>query len=491
MIKQRVNTIVLTLMLALGGCTLAPKYEQPQMPVQGTFPTGEAYSDVETANQPLPPWEVFFTNKNARQVIQMALENNRDLRMAMLNVDKARAQYGIQRSQLMPSVGAVATETASKTPATLSQTGNSYVSHSYQANLATSSWELDLFGRLRSLNEAALQNYFATAENRWAAQIELIAAVASAWINVGAQKQFVQLQKITLKSQEESYKLMQSSYRLGASSLLELEQAKTTVAQAKASLVVYQRQLAQARNALELLVGTKVPTELEPKKLEAATSYGAIAPAGLSSTVLLNRPDIRAAENTLKAANANIGAARANFFPTITLTGGVGSASVHLSDLFSSGSGLWSFTPSISLPIFTGGANIAQLQVAEADKGIMVANYEKAIQNAFAEVSDALATEGTVKRQCSALKELVNATQNAYRLSQNRYKNGLDGFLTVLESQRQMVAAETSLIASEQTRLNSNIMLYKVLGGGLPQNIDPEEAGYKENSKSEENSNGI
>lgn len=490
MIKSRVCPIVLALVLVLGGCTLAPTYEQPQMPVPGTFPTGEAYSDVETSAQELPPWEKFFTNKNARQVIQMALENNRDLRVAMLNVDKARAQYGIQRSQLMPTVGAVGTETASKTPAYLAQ-GHSYVSHSYQANLSTASWEIDLFGRLRSLNEAALQNYFATAENRWAAQIELIAAVASAWINVGAQKQFEQLQRITLKSQLESYRLMQSSYRLGASSLLELEQAKTTVAQAKAALAAYQRELAQARNALELLVGTKVPEELEPKKLEDATEFGAIAPAGLSSTVLLNRPDIRAAENTLKAANANIGAARANFFPTISLTGGIGSASLHLSDLFTAGSGLWSFAPSISLPIFTGGANIAQLQVAEADKAIMVANYEKSIQNAFAEVSDALATEGTVKRQCAALKELVQATQNAYRLSQNRYKNGLDGFLTVLESQRQMVAAQTSLIASEQTRLNSNIMLYKVLGGGVPKDIDPDESGYKEKAAAEVKPDGV
>lgn len=448
------------------GCTMAPKYERPSAPVAPAFPSGEAYTDVQTTTAPLPHWRAFITNPKAKRLVEMALENNRDLRVAVLNIEKARAAYGIQRSSLMPSVAGSVQENAGKTPRMTSATGQAYVSHAYQANLASTQWEIDLFGRVRSLSEAALQQFFAAEENRSAAQNALIAQVVTSWIDLGAQTEFLRLQKITLQSQEESFKLMSDSYRLGASSLLELEQARTTVATARAAVAQYERSLAQARNALTLVVGAQIPAELEPTGLEDATNYGAIAPAGLSSEVLLNRPDIKAAEHNLMSANANIGAARANFFPRISLTAGIGSGSRHLSDLFDSGTGLWTFAPSVSLPIFTGGANISALRQAEAEQKIMVANYEKTIQNAFAEVSDALATVGTVTRQSMALKDLVKATETAYRLSQSRYKNGLDGFLTVLESQRQMVAAQTNLISAESNRLSSGIMLYKVLGGG-------------------------
>ena len=451
---------------------MAPKYERPAAPVAATFPTGEAYKDVMTTASPLPDWKVFITNPKAKKVVEMALANNRDLRVAILNIEKARAAYGIQRSALMPSVAAGLQENAAKTPSMMSATGSSYVSHTYQANLASTAWELDLFGRVRSLSEAALQQFFSAEENRAAAQNALIAQVATSWINLGAQKEFLRLQKITLQSQEESFKLMSDSYRLGASSLLELEQARTTVATARAAVAQYERSLAQAQNALNLVVGSQVPADLEPNNLEEATNYGAIAPAGLSSDILLNRPDIKAAEHDLMSANANIGAARANFFPRISLTAGIGSSSRHLSDLFDAGTGLWTFAPSVSLPIFTGGANLSTLRQAEAQQKIMVATYEKTVQNAFAEVSDALATVGTVNRQCAALKDLVNATETAYRLSQSRYKNGLDGFLTVLESQRQMVAAQTNYISAESNRLSSGVMLYKVLGGGSV--IEPE-----------------
>ncbi len=459
-------TTIASLLLVVSGCTLAPKYERPVAPVATEFPTGPAYTDVQTTEANLPNWKEFFTNDKVRKVVELALENNRDMRVALLNVEKARAVYGIQRSELLPTIAGGFTEQASKTPSTLSATGRSSVNHTYQANLATTAWELDLFGRVRSLTESALQSYLATEEGSYATQNSLIAEVASAWVNVGAQKDFLKLAEVTLQSQEESYRLMEQSYNLGASSLLELEQAKTTVASARASLVSYQRGLAQARNALALLVGVAIPESLEPNEIEAATSITAIAPASLSSTVLLNRPDIRQAENLLKAANANIGAARANFFPRISLTAGIGTGSTELSDLFDGGSGLWSFVPTVSLPIFTGGANIARLEQANVEQKIAVAQYEKAIQNAFTEVSNALATEGTVKRQTDALRDLMQATERAYSLSQDRYRNGLDGFLTVLESQRQMVQAQTNFIASEQSRITSIILLYKVLGGG-------------------------
>lgn len=465
-------TVIACSLAVCAGCTMAPKYERPAAPVAATFPTGEAYKDVMTTASPLPDWKVFITNPKAKKVVEMALANNRDLRVAILNIEKARAAYGIQRSALMPSVAAGLQENTAKTPSMMSATGSSYVSHTYQANLASTAWELDLFGRVRSLSEAALQQFFSAEENRAAAQNALIAQVATSWINLGAQKEFLRLQKITLQSQEESFKLMSDSYRLGASSLLELEQARTTVATARAAVAQYERSLAQAQNALNLVVGSQVPADLEPNNLEEATNYGAIAPAGLSSDILLNRPDIKAAEHDLMSANANIGAARANFFPRISLTAGIGSSSRHLSDLFDAGTGLWTFAPSVSLPIFTGGANLSTLRQAEAQQKIMVATYEKTVQNAFAEVSDALATVGTVNRQCAALKDLVNATETAYRLSQSRYKNGLDGFLTVLESQRQMVAAQTNYISAESNRLSSGVMLYKVLGGGSV--IEPE-----------------
>lgn len=470
----KITPLLISVALATG-CTMAPKYERPEAPVAPTFPQGEAYNDVTLSEAPLPSWENYFTNPKLRQVIRTALENNRDLRIAVFNVEKARAAYGIQRSGLMPNIGADFAPSGSRTPDTMSQTGNGFTSHSYRATLASTAWEIDLFGRVQSLTEAALQNYLATEEAKHGTKNSLIAEVANAWLDIGAQKELLRLQQVTLKSQLDSFKLISDGYRLGARSLLDVEQARTTVETARAAVVQYQRTLAIARNNLALLVGSAVSMDLEPTKLEAPSAYGAIAPKGLSSTVLLNRPDIRAAENQLKAANANIGAARANFFPRITLTAGVGTGSQHLSDLFSGGSGLWSFAPGITLPLFTGGANISQLRQAEAEHKVQIANYEKTIQGAFAEVSNSLATEGTMKKQCNALKALVDATQKAYNLSYSRYKNGLDGFLTVLESQRQMVAAQTNYITAEQNRLANNINLYKVLGGGAV-DVEPPKA---------------
>ncbi len=467
------------------GCTMAPIYQRPEAPVDNHFPTGEAYMDVKWNLEPLPTWDHYFTNPKVRQVIAMALDNNRDLRVAIYNVQRARAEFGIQASQLFPQGGASFDIASQHVSPTLSSTGKAYASHTYTANLSAS-WELDIFGKVQSLTEAALQTYFATEENQFAVQNSLIAEVANAWINVGAQKSLLHLQEVTLESQLESYKLMTDSYRYGASSLLDLEQARTTVETARAQVIQYQRTLAQARNSLNLLVGKTVPESLEPSKLIAATNYGAIVPKGLPSEVLLHRPDIRAAEDNLKAANADIGAARANFFPSISLTASIGKGSIALRDLFKSGYGIWSFAPSIYLPLFTAGANISYLREAEAERNAMVATYEYTIQAAFQEVSDALATDGTIARQCTALKDLVSATENAYNLSYSRYQNGLDGFLTVLESQRQMVAAQTELITAEQLKLTNDVTLYKVLGGGTvfleppPIPITAQEAKLKE-----------
>lgn len=464
---KKMGITALTVAL-LAGCSLAPKYERPDAPVAQTWPTGDAYKENKFTEAPLPNWENFFKNKRIRQVIALSLENNRDWKIALLNIEKAKAAYGIQRADLLPNISAGGSAQHSRTPSTQSASGDAYTSHVYQATLSSTAWELDLFGRVRNLTEAALQSFLATQESSYSTKNALIAEIANAWIDVGAQKELLKLAKDTLENQEKSCRLTEQSYQLGNASLLEVEQAKTTVATAKASVAEYERSLAQSRNTLSLLVGTAVPVKLEPEKLEPAADSAAIIPPDLPSEVLLRRPDIRAAERELRAANANIGVARANFFPRIRLTASIGTGSSELGSLFDSGSGFWTFAPSVSLPIFSGGANIANLRQAEAEKQIQVANYEKTIQTAFKEVSDALATEGTIKRQSAALGDLVKASRRAYSLSQSRYKNGLDAYLNVLDSQRELFSAQKSYIACEQAKYNSSVQLYKVLGGGDP-----------------------
>ena len=442
--------------LALTGCmSMAPSYERPQAPILNAWPTGEAYAEAKLNQQALPDWHEFFTDERLRQVIQMTLDNNRDYRVAMLNVQKMRYAYNIQRSEFLPSISGVGSGEHSGTPRTLSATGQDTVSHVYSANLAMASYELDLFGRIRSLSDEALNQYFVT----------LIAETANMWLQLGADRSLLAFAKETLDSQEKSYKLSEASYKAGAINLLELNQAKQMYASAQASYASSQRAVAQDLNALALLVGTNVPEELLPSKVEVVTLAG-VLPQGVPSEVLLNRPDIAQAEYTLMAANADIGAARANFFPRISLVASGGTGSTELDDLFSGGTRLWSFAPSISLPIFTGGANWATLRVSETERDIAVADYEKAIQTAFREVADALATEGTIERELKATQDYADATKKAYELAQARYRHGSESFLTVLDSQRQYVSAQTQLTVAQQARAMSLVTLYKTLGGG-------------------------
>ena len=379
--------------LALTGCmSMAPSYERPQAPILNAWPTGEAYADAKINQQALPDWHEFFTDERLRKVIELTLENNRDYRVAMLNVQKMRYAYNIQRSEFLPSISGVGSGEHSGTPRTLSATGQDTVSHVYSANLAMASYELDLFGRIRSLSDEALNQYFATEEARKSARVTLIAETANLWLQLGADRSLLAFAKETLDSQEKSYKLSEASYKAGAINLLD-------------------------------------------NKVEVVTLAG-VLPQGVPSEVLLNRPDIAQAEYTLLAANADIGAARANFFPRITLVASGGTGSTELDDLFSGGTRLWSFAPSISLPIFTGGANWATLRVSETERDIAVADYEKAIQTAFREVADALATEGTIERELKATQDYADATKKAYELAQARYRHGSESFLTVLDSQR-------------------------------------------------------
>ncbi len=456
----------LVAVLALTGCvSMAPSYERPVAPVAYEWPTGPAYAKAKLNQEALPDWQEFYTDNRLREVIQMSLDNNRDYRVAMLNVEKARYAYNIQRSNFLPTVSANGSGQHQGTPRTLNTTSQDTVSHVYSANLAMASYELDLFGRVRSLSTEALNEYFATDEARKSARVTLIAETANAWLQLGTSRSILSFTRETFESQEKSYKLMKASYDAGAINLLELNQAKSQYAAAKASYLAAQRDEAQALNTLTTLVGADVPAKWLPERVEVVTMDG-VLPKGVPSEVLLNRPDIAQAEFALKAANANIGAARANFFPRISLVASGGTGSTEIDDLFNSGTRMWSFAPSVTLPIFTGGANWATLRVSETDKKIAVANYEKSIQTAFSEVANALATEGTIEEELQAQTEYADATKKAYEFAHQRYKMGSESYLSVLDSQRTYVAAQTQWVVAQQARSMSLVSLYKTLGGG-------------------------
>lgn len=459
--KKYLSILPLVAALALTGCVnLAPDYERPAAPVEQAWPQGEAYQQSELRREALPEWQAFYRDARLQQVITTALENNRDLRISALNVEKARALYGVQRAELFPTVAATANNAVQRAR------GGS-TAHTYTAQVAMTSYELDFFGRVRNLNEQALQSYLQSEDARRSAQSSLIAQIASTWLTLGADRAQLKLQQEVLASQEESFRLVEESYKYGAASQLDFEQARTTVASARAQIASYIRAVAQDRNALELLVGTKVDDALLPETIALDATLPASLPKGVPSEVLLNRPDVQSAERGMISANANIGVARAAFFPSVTLTAGIGTTGAHhIDSLFSAGTGIWSFTPNVSLPIFTGGANRSNLLAAEASQKIAAATYEKTIQTAFREVADALATEGTVERELAARRDYADAAGKAYELSDSRYKHGAAAFTEVLEMQRAKVAADQQLIVAQLSRAASLVTLYKVLGGG-------------------------
>ncbi|MDH4567601.1 AdeC/AdeK/OprM family multidrug efflux complex outer membrane factor [Pseudomonas sp. BN414] len=452
----------------LGGCSMIPDYQRPEAPVEADWPQGEAYSDgaaqVNTAAADLD-WNAFFQDPALRQLVQLALDNNRDLRTAALNVEAYRALYRIQRSELFPSISADGGATRQRTPGIMSQSGQADTSSSYSATLGTNAWELDFFGRLRSLNEQALEQYFATEQARRSTQISLVASVATAYLDWQADQALLQLTRDTLKTYQESYALTQRSFDVGVADALALSQARTAVESAQVSLAQYTRLVAQDRNALTQLVGTGIPADL-PRGLALDADLLAEVPPGLPSDLLQRRPDVVQAEHLLKSANANIGAARAAFFPSVSLTANAGTMSNELSGLFDAGSGSWLFQPSISLPIFTAGRLKANLDYTELQKDIQVAHYEKAIQVAFQEVADGLAARTTYQQQLDSQRALVKTTEEYYRLAERRYRTGVDSYLTLLDAQRQLFSARQQLIGDRLNQLASEVNLYKALGGG-------------------------
>lgn len=456
----------------LSGCSLIPDYLRPDLPVPQSWPQGPA-TKAEAPADPAKPlwadvsWRDFFTDPALRELIQQGLDNNRDLRVAALNIEAARASYRITESDLLPNVDAGMSDAIERTPRALSRTSpqRATTTRTYTANLGVTAFELDLFGRLRSLEEQALQTFLATEEARAATQISLVAEIANAYLTLLGDRKLLALTEETLQTRETSLELIQRSFERGVSSELDVAQARTAVETARVNRALYLRRVDQDRNALVLLVGAPID---ESRLAGDLGNMGFVEdlPVGLPSEVLLKRPDIVQAEHSLLAANANIGAARAAFFPTISLTGTLGFASPTLGSLFEGGSRAWNFTPQASVPIFDGGRNQANLDSAKANRDIAVAQYEKAIQSAFREVADALAAKGTLTDQMRAQSALVEASGTSYRLSQARYDRGIDSYLTVLDSQRSLYGAQQDLVSVQVARLSNLVTLYKVVGGG-------------------------
>ncbi|MDD2853780.1 MAG: AdeC/AdeK/OprM family multidrug efflux complex outer membrane factor [Desulfuromonadaceae bacterium] len=454
----------------LAGCTtMAPSYTRPDAPVTATWPTGPAYrNNAAQAGDPAASdlkWNEFFVNPQLRKLIALALANNRDLRVAALNVEKSQALYGIQRAALLPTINANAGSSVQRLPADVSGTGQSLIARNHSVNVGVSAYELDLFGRVRSLKDQALEQYLATDQARRSIQISLVSEVANNYLTLAADRERLKLALDTLESQQASYRLIQSRFSAGASSELDLHQAQTSVDLARVEVARLTTHVAQDENLLTLVVGAQIPVELLPTVLSSVETLRELPP-GMPSEVLQRRPDIMQVEHQLRSANANIGAARAAFFPRITLNTSIGTSSSQLSGLFSPGSLAWGFVPQITLPIFDYGRNKAGLTVAERGRDIFLAWYEKAIQSAFREVADALARNGTVGEQLQAQQSLTEATSESYRLAQARYHGGVTSYLNVLDSQRSFYGAQQALISVNLMRLSNQVTLYKVLGGG-------------------------
>jgi len=485
------NVLVLLAATALAGCNLAPKYVRPVGAVPAALPAGGVYPAAATDAPDVTRigWRTFFTDDRLRSLIALGLENNRDLRIAAANVLQARAQYRVQRADLLPTVrlsgsatytnniqgagggvgGGTGTGTGTGGGVGVGAGGGAGSSdlEFYSLNAGVSAFEVDLFGRVRNLSRAALEQYFATEEAQRSTRISLIAEIATAWLTLASDQDQLRISQDSLKSFEQSLELTRAQFRIGVASELEARQAESTYQGARNDIAVLRTRLAQDKNALDLLVGAPVAPAMLPQGLGNGDAALQVLPAGISSEVLLRRPDVLQAEHQLIAQNANIGAARAALFPNISLTATVGTISTALSGLFSGGSFTYTAAPSIALPIFDGGRLRGNLRSAEAQQQAAVSTYEKAVQTAFREVADALAQRGTIDEQVSAQTARVNAAAAALRISDARYRAGVESFLTTLDSQRTAYAAQQQLVTTRLNRESNLVELYRSLGGGL------------------------
>lgn len=464
----------LAAVLALGACNFAPRYVRPVGAVPPSLPEGGVYPPAATDAADLSAigWRDFFTDQRLRDVIATGLENNRDLRLAAANVLQARAQYRVQRANLLPTVNAGAGASIGNSRGLGGTTGavaggGDPTIEIYQANVGVSAFELDLWGRLRNLDKAALEAYFATDEARRAARISLIAEIASAWLTLGADRDQLAIARATLESYKRSLDLTGAQFRVGTASELEVRQADTNYQAARNDIAALEAQIAQDRNALNLLAGTTLDESLLPAGLGEGDYTLTRLPGDLGSAVLLRRPDVLGAEHQLIASNANIGAARAAMFPTISLTASLGTVSPALSGLFGANSTAWSVAPAAKLPIFDFGRRSANLAAAKAAQQGAVATYEKTLQAAFRDVADALATRGTIDEQLSARTARAESAGVAARLSDARYRAGVESFLTTLDAQRTAYGARRDLVVTRLNRSINLVTVYRALGGGL------------------------
>lgn len=454
------------LLLMLGGCTLAPRYHRPDLPVAEILPDAKQSNAPATTKETVIDaelgWRDFFVDPQLQLLIQTAFANNRDLRTSALNIESYQAQYRIQRSALFPSING---EGGGSKQRTLSG-GNYVTAETYSASVGVTAYELDLFGRVRSLKDKALEQYLAMEETYRSNRISLVAEVTTAYLSWLADRELLIVTEDTKKTEEESFHLIEQRTREGLATQLDLAQARTSLETAKANLAKYNRQVAQDLNNLTLLLGAPLPVSLAPKKSLGEQMALSAVPPQLASQVLLQRPDIIAAEHQLKGAHAQIGAARAAFFPSISLTANAGKISGELSDLFDSNSGSWLFAPSVNLPIFNAGRLEAELDVAKISKELSVAQYEKAIQTAFREIADALVACETYREQLVAQKANLMANQEYYVLAKDRYLQGVDSFLTLLDAQRSFYNARQLYLNLQLAQQVNQVAVYKVLGGG-------------------------
>ena len=464
---QKLSLAALVTLLLSSGCTFVPEYIRPQGPVSAEWPQGDAYRQLqEDALKEIAgtPWQEFFTDPALRKIIEKALGNNRDLRLAALNVERTQAMYGIQRASLLPSVDGSGSIAKERYSADLVGADSSRTAEQYSLSLGIAAWEIDFFGRVRSLSDQALEEYLATEEARRSAELALITQVARVYLTLAADQENLKLAQATLDNQQASYDLINKSYDNGLATELDLRRAQSAVESARRDVPRFKQVVAQDRNALNLLVGGSVEEELLPNELNTVADLKEVDP-GLPSAVLLNRPDVAAAEHRLKGAYAYVGAARASLFPRISLTASAGTASDELSGLLGSGTGVWSFVPQLQVPIFDPRVWKA-VQVSKVDQKIVLTQYEKTVQNAFKEVADALAVQGTISEQLAAQEALVDSAQVTYELSDKRYTMGLDSYLSVLDAHRSLYAQQQALISLRLSRLAHQITLYGVLGGG-------------------------
>ena len=461
-LKASVRLMGLVVMVAiLGGCTMAPTYIRPDAPIPNVYS-----SDAGNGDPSLMPWRTFFKDEGIQRVVGLALEHNRDLRIALLNVEKARALYRIQAADLLPTISAASSIDSQKLPAMMSPTLERDITRTYSASLGFSAFELDLFGRVRSLTEAAHEQYYSIDNDAQSARLTLVAEVAGMYLQLVADRELRDITEKTYKNRKSHYDSTLMRHKSGIASLLEVSQARTGMEEARSSFAQLEAKLGQTENTLALLMGTSIPQDLpNVRKLTMVKALPDV-PAGLPSQLLERRPDLVSAEHMLKSYNANIGAARANFFPTISLTAALGTISPDARHLFGNGMETWRFMPQATLPIFDTGRNIATLQAAKRDKDIAVARYEKTIQTAFKEVSDGLVQREFIGEQLDAQRELLNATSQYYSLAKNRYDVGVDNQLTMLDAQRSLYSAEVSYINTRLLRETNALTLYKTLGGG-------------------------